>query len=170
MTLLADLKAWDGKSVDPVAAVYQACKDREAFPDELIAALSDTEYQAAASWLLKAWLQDERKIETHQAGAVLACLNDLQQWQAKLHILQCLPFMEIGSDHKTAVEYFLRQTLADSNKFVRAWSYNGFYILACQFPEYRDEVREFFRLAMQDESASVKARIRNVQKQGFLQS
>jgi len=50
------------------------------------------------------------------------------------------------------------------NKFVRSWAYNGFYGLSRQYPEYIQETKQFFEVAMKDEAPSVKARIRNVTK------
>ncbi len=61
----------------------------------------------------------------------------------------------------------MRKCLEDDNKFVRAWAYNGFYELAKQYPEYRTEAGQLFEMALRDEAASVKARVRNVMKQGF---
>ncbi len=58
-------------------------------------------------------------------------------------------------------------TLTDHNKFVRAWSYNGFFELSRQHSEYLDETKQFFQMTMRDEAPSVKARIRNIMKTGF---
>ena len=49
-------------------------------------------------------------------------------------------------------------------KFVRAWAYNGFYLLAVQHGEYEAEARQLLTMALRDEPASVKARVRNVLK------
>ncbi|MEW8322573.1 MAG: hypothetical protein AB2606_07985 [Candidatus Thiodiazotropha taylori] len=65
------------------------------------------------------------------------------------------------------VSAFLRECLTSSNKFVRAWSYNGFYELAIQHPQYQQETKVFFEMAMRDKAPSVKARIRNIMKRGF---
>lgn len=62
---------------------------------------------------------------------------------------------------------FLRNCLISDNKFVRAWAYNGFYELALQYPAYKTEVKKFLDMAMKDEAASVKARVRNILKRGF---
>jgi hypothetical protein len=75
--------------------------------------------------------------------------------------------MPIGDADRIEVETFLRQTLNDSNKFVRAWSYNGFYQLARHFPQYREEAEAIFEMALRDEAASVKARVRNIIRAGF---
>ncbi len=84
-----------------------------------------------------------------------------------MHALQCLPFLTIDQSEKKLVETFLRITLSGQNKFVRAWSYNGFYELARQYPEYQAETKILFEMAMNDEAASVKARVRNLIRKGF---
>ncbi len=55
---------------------------------------------------------------------------------------------KLKAKHKKQLEAFLRKTLTSDNKFVRAWSYNGFHCLASQFPEYVREVEQFFKMAM----------------------
>ena len=59
----------------------------------------------------------------------------------------------------------MRHNLTATNKFVRAWSYNGLYELARRDPVYLPEVEQIFELALRDEAPSVKARIRNLQKE-----
>ena len=93
-------------------------------------------------------------------------LDKLEHWETKLHILQSIPFMPIEITERKKVDAFLRETLTDPNKFVRAWSYNGFYELAMQHSEYLNETKQFFEMAMRDEAASIKARIRNIMKKG----
>ena len=92
-------------------------------------------------------------------------LDRLEHWESKLHLLQSMPYMPIEKPVKQPVEFFLRNCLVDNVKFVRAWSYNSFHLLALQYPEYQAEVDKFFEMAMCDEVASVKARIRNILKQ-----
>jgi hypothetical protein len=75
--------------------------------------------------------------------------------------------MPISKNEIKTVEAFLRVSLTDSNKFIRAWAYNGFYEMAIQYPEYKNETKQFFEMAMRDEAASVKARIRNIIKKDF---
>ena len=72
--------------------------------------------------------------------------------------------MTIAENQTEKLYYHLRHCLSDTNKFVRAWSYNGLAELAKQYPQYRGEVKQLFELAQNDDSeaASVKARIRNI--------
>jgi hypothetical protein len=98
---------------------------------------------------------------------VFKSLAKLNSWQSKLHLLQCVSYFKVSKSNRKKLELFLRDCLASSNKFVRAWAYNGFYLLAMQHPQYKEETQSFFKMALRDEAASVKARIRNIMKQGF---
>jgi len=106
-------------------------------------------------------------LEKSQIKKLFCALPEMEYWESRLHLLQCLPFMPIEKPEVKIVEKFLRKTLADHNKFVRAWAYNGFHVLAAQYPEYRGEMQQFFEMAMRDEVASVRARIRNIMKTNF---
>ena len=94
-------------------------------------------------------------------------LQSLEHWESRLHVLQSIPYMPIPGTHKKKVETFLRECLVDDVKFVKAWAYSGFYELAVQYPEYQDEAEQFFEMAMRDQPASVRSRIRNIMKKGF---
>jgi hypothetical protein len=53
--------------------------------------------------------------------------------------------------------------LQEENKFVRAWAYHGLYELAKQFGD-SDNVIPLVMKGMNDEAASVRARVRNILK------
>jgi len=161
------IAAWDGKSAADIAAVFQSHCTEPHYVENLIQLMGSSDSQKGASWLLKAWFDRGKSITDKQTSNILSRLSALESWEAKLHILQCFPFISIKDNQKVVVEKFLRSTLSDNNKFVRAWSYNGFYVLAKQHAEYQEETQRFFAMAMKDESASVKARIRNLMKTGF---
>jgi hypothetical protein len=167
MSLMAGLKQWDGKSADAIGSIYRSACDSPGFEDELIRLLQREDCQTGASWCLKAWLEQNHGLDQTQSDAILDSLPHLDDWQSKLHVLQCLPYLKISAKTKGTVEHFLRQNLSAENKFVRAWCYNGCYELACDYPEYRQQAQQFFDMAMRDEAASVKARIRKLQKKGF---
>ena len=167
MTLASEIAKWDGKSADDISDIYEAFHARSNFADQLLTLLGDAENQKGASWLLKAWCEDGNRLDAAQCSSIYKVLSRLGCWETKLHILQCLSYMLIAKKDRKILESFLRSTLSDTNKFVRAWSYNGFYELARQHPEYREETEKLFEMAMRDEAASVKARIRNLLKKGF---
>ena len=84
--------------------------------------------------------------------------------QSKLHILQCLPYLDIPEDDSVGLGKFLDACLESDSKFVRAWAYNGFNELSLRFPRYREKVDGLLARAIESESASVQARIRNILK------
>ncbi len=167
MNIEQELATWDEKSAGETGAVYESHYKQPDFVDTLIKLTDDAFYQKGATWLLKTWLKAGNKLETRQIKALYELLPTLEHWETKLHLLQSIPWMPIAEESKKHVEAFLRTTLTDSNKFVRAWSYSGFYELALQYPEYTSEARQLLAMAMNDEAASVQARVRNIMKKGF---
>lgn len=167
MSIKQALVVWDGKSADDIRAIYESFFEKADFADSIVNLTKSELYQKGATWLLKTWLEDGNSLEANHTKEIYHSLDKFCHWEAKLHILQSLPFMSIENADKKYVEHFLRVTLIDVNKFVRAWSYNGFYELAKQHPEYVSEAKQFFEMAMRDEAPSIKARIRNIMKKGF---
>ena len=162
MTLEQEIDCCDGKSSSDIGGIYDRHKDHHGFTAKLIELSQKAEHQTAATWLLKRHLESDGKLAANEIKKLFKTLPTLESWESKLHVLQCIPFMPIGRSQKKGVEAFLRLCLSDSNKFVRAWAYNGFYELACQHSEYKEEAKLFFKMAMKDEAPSVKARIRNI--------
>lgn len=167
MSIESEIENWDGKSSVDIEAVYNRHITRTNFLSIVVHLLEIEHLQSGASWLLKHYFENGGAIDSRQASDILGKLYKIVAWEAKLHILQSLPYIPISIDRKEGVEYFLRNNLTNDNKFVRAWTYNGFYLLSKQFSEYVQETKSFFRMAMKDESPSVKARIRNIAKKGF---
>lgn len=167
MSIEQDISRWDGKSAEDIKVVFELYRELPDFADRLVELLHDESLQKGASWLLKALLESGHALTPIQEKVILSMLAEFENWETKLHILQCLPYMRVDQQSAQALYYFLRSNLDDDNKFVRAWSYNGFYELSRQYPEYAEETRQYFDLAMRDEAASVKARIRNILKKGF---
>lgn len=161
------IQQWDGKSAEDISCIYDGYAGFTDFVSSTIALIKKEGSQKGASWLLKRHLENEQQLEPKQTAQLWALLSDLGCWETKLHLLQSLPYLKIGNNGKQKVEHFLRCCLSDNNKFVRAWAYHGFYELSLQYPEYQEETKRFFALAMKDEAASVKARIRNILKKGF---
>ena len=75
-----------------------------------------------------------------------------------------LPSFAIQRGEKDFLRGLFEEFLNDDNKFVRAWSYNGLFVLADQYPEFRIEVIHQLKRAREEEAASVRARIRNIFK------
>ncbi len=167
MSLEQAIRAWDGKSADSIEAVYLRHEGESGFAESLVELSGRPELETGATWLLKRHLERGGRLGDGETAALFALASDLQSWEARLHLLQGLLYLRIPEAERQPLETFVRGCLTDPNKFVRAWAYNGFYELARQYPQYREEAGKLFEMAMRDEAASVKARVRNIMQQGF---
>ncbi|AWB66671.1 hypothetical protein C2869_09615 [Saccharobesus litoralis] len=163
------IKSWDGKSKDDIQAIFAEYSAQDDFIYSLICGLTEPEIQDGASWLLKHFLEAKKKPKNNhlnpaQTQQVLSTLHQLNTWPSQLHILQCLPYLTLDKNSKQSLAAFIRLTMQSDNKMVRAWAYNGFYLLAQTFTEYQTEMHDCLTLALndKDEAASVKARIRKL--------
>jgi len=167
MSISSAIANWNGKSTDDITAIYDLYYKESDFYSIIVSLLKNKSSETGASWLLKHDFELGGQLNVHEISIVYGSLSQLEHWQAKLHLLQCIAYMPISKKDVKKLESFLRLTLSDSNKFVRAWSYNGFYLLAKQYSEYQEEASQFFDMALRDEAPSVKARVRNILKVGF---
>lgn len=165
MRIQQEIANWDGTSVEVLQAIYD-CHGLEAeFGTALVPLLKEPKLERGASWLLKQHLEAGGVLAAADVKRVFQSLPDLIEWETQLHLLQSLPYLTIGKRDVKQVEVFLRRCLASENKFVRAWAYNGFYELSLQHPQFQAEADQLLEQALEDEAASVKARVRNILKQ-----
>ena len=163
-TLSEEIASWDGKSAAALQSTYERHSAEEDFVATILAHLSDVESQRAVTWLLKKHLEVGNSLTVADCRAVFGTLSVQEHWEGKLHILQCLPYLSIPEDDSAGLEQFLDACLESERKFVRAWAYNGFNELSLRFPRYREKVDGMLARAGESESASVRARIRNIRK------
>lgn len=169
MNLESELAAYDGKRKETLEALAaRLSTDAAAFRDlTALAKRDDAKLQAGATWLLK-HLQDEgMTYSAKQSDALLALLDDVSHWEARLHLLQILPALTLPKERKAALYRLLTggDYLQSPNKFIRAWTYNALAVLAAQFPALRKAVAPLLAAAQEDEAASVRARLRKVMKE-----
>ena len=93
---------------------------------------------------------------------ILRLLPAVDEWQARLHVLQSIRFLRISGRAKEGLRADLLRLLQDGNKFVRAWAYDGLHRLGSQHPEFAEEAEALLLEALELEAPSVKARIRNL--------
>lgn len=164
MSLHSDIKKCDEKSIKDLEDLYNRSDISASTLPILIDLIQAPQHQVAASWLLKHYLEEGGALKPDQVLVLYESLLQLEKWQARLHILQIMQYMPMPQQVKMPLVHFLRLQLGDSNKFIRAWAYNGFFLLANSFPEYQKEVNECFELALKDEAPSVKARIKQIMR------
>lgn len=162
MSIEQGIRTWDGKSAVDIQAVYDRYHKTIDFASTIIKLSFEPTHEQGATWLLKAWIEAGNTPDEAQISTIYESLNRLDHWAAKLHVLQIIPDLPIASAHASTLYTFLKSTITDENKFVRAWSYNGLHELSSQHPEYLNETQHYLERAMRDEAPSVKARIRNM--------
>ena len=167
MSIQQEIEQWDGKSANDIGEIYSRYCHESSFASTIVKLTSDTSLQKGATWMLKRHLENKIELGKSETSTICRNLENMRCWESRLHILQCLPFLRVERTDRKRVENFLRKCLMEQNKFIRAWAYNGFYELSVQYPEYVEETRQFFAIAMRDEAPSVKSRIRNIMKNGF---
>lgn len=166
MDILAEIAAFDGKHTDVLETLGARLVPEPPIIQELceIAQRDEAKFQAAATWLLKRFQEGRASFSSTHVVDILNLFNHVTYWEARLHLLQMLPEFTIPATQKELLHRVLLDGLNDTNKFVRAWSYQGLASLAEQYDEFRAEVIGLLEVAQQEEAASVKARIRNIRK------
>lgn len=154
------LLEWDGKSTSELEVIYKRYNATDDFVILLLGHSTQENIQMGATWLLKHHLETGHEITQN----VIYLLAQQSAWQAKLHLLQCLSYLKIDKPESEFLYRFLKTSLKDDHKFVRAWAYNGLYELANQYPFYMPEVIVILEIALVDEAPSIRARIRNILK------
>lgn len=140
-TLSEEIASWDGKSAAALESTYERHGAEEDFLGTILGHLSSVELQRAATWLLKRHLEVGNSLSVADCRAVFGRLPVQEHWESKLHILQCLPHLDIREDDSVGVEQFLDACLESERKFVRAWAYNGFNELSLSLPAIQGKGR-----------------------------
>ena len=166
MDLAQHIKQWDGQSVSDLHDIYRQHSHSEQFFQQITSLCVNKDCELGATWLLKHHVECTGELDIKGFQTVLLHLPKFKQWQAQLHILQILNKSNITASARPVLEPFLRYGLSDANKLIRTWCFNGMYELAIKYPELQQEVLSLLTMAVQDEPASVKARIRKLLKKG----
>ncbi len=156
-----------GQSIKAIEHVFEDYANTPELIEALLPLIKVVDSQKGATWLLKASLHAGNTLTDQQTTRLLEMWTDLSHWESILHVLQCLSCLSIPPSHQELVERFVRHALESNNKFVRAWAYHGFYVLAKQYPSYQTEANQLFEMALRDESSAIKARVRQDVKAGF---
>lgn len=169
MKLISDIAAWDKKSVDVIIGIYNRYSVEPEFVAQIVSLTPNEKLQSGSTWLLKHYLERHKQpIAKHLVEAIYLHLDKLSEWEAKLHVLQCIEYLPVPEIYKKGTELFVLENVNSEIKFVRAWAYSGYYQLAKQYPDLRQRVETLLTDALEnDRAASVKARIRKLFKNGF---
>jgi hypothetical protein len=166
MLIRTELELFDGKHTDVLERILSRHRRTNSLIESLVLLVADKEprIQAGATWLLKRLAENQVQFKSEHLIALFGSLSELTHWLPKLHVCQMLQYVVIPEESERSVAWFLERNLCDENKFLRAWSYNGFYELAKQRQGYFDFAMEQIEQGEADKAASVKARVRNIRR------
>ncbi|HAS6300013.1 TPA: hypothetical protein I7264_03215 [Vibrio parahaemolyticus] len=162
-----EVLGWNGKSAADIEQIYIEHHHEVDFSSALVELCLDEALSVGGTWLVKHHLECGGRFSNQEEQKIVTRLPSYQHWESKLHILQVISYLKISDQTRKILEPFLRHGLSDTNKFIKAWCFNGLYELATQYPELQNEVGELLNLALVNEPASVKARVRKLIKKGF---
>ncbi len=152
--LKAALAACDRKSTATLQALLLEFDGTPGLDDELLRLVPSKQPELAvgATWLLKAMLEDGLELNRKQVAMLGRSLETINDPWAALHVCQSLRFLEIPARNRAQFARFLKRSLANDQKFLRAWALDGFWRLALQHDRY---LREAEALARQGENDPV---------------
>ena len=166
MSIRRELEQFDGKHTEALERILSSHRPTHSLIGSLItlAANKEKNIQTGATWLLKRLAENPIHFTRRNLIALFGSLPELTHWLSKLHICQMLQYVEIPKDSTDNIVWFLERNLMHENKFLRAWSYNGFFELARQHQNYLGVAIDQLERGETDSAASVRARIRNIRK------
>lgn len=161
--LKSKLELWDGVHIEYLKKLYQVNSSSLDFFENLITiCVNEQDLQKAATWLIKYHYDNGQALPDYLTERLLTACKNVENWEAKLHLLQLLPHFNLTDKSIIITDDFARECLADNNKFVRAWAYNGLYELTKYIPELKTELEFICQRAMETESAAIKSKVRKI--------
>ncbi|MEE9427301.1 MAG: hypothetical protein V3V25_04045 [Paracoccaceae bacterium] len=156
MELARALAEFDGKLTAPLRDVVAVFDDRDG---ALLAELCHGTQAVAATWVVKALLEDDRAgaLDLHR---VFEALGAAPHWEARLHLLQSV---QHAPEAAMAQGFAIRGLLAHPKILVRVWALDAFVRLALVDRGLLAEARELVSAALDDRAASLRARGRALQ-------
>jgi hypothetical protein len=157
------LKLWDGVHIEYLTELYGANSSSLDFLENLVTiCVNEQDLQKTATWLIKHHYDNGHTLSEMLTERLLTSCKTVENWEAKLHLLQLLPHFKLTDKSIPIADDFARNCLIDSNKFVRAWAYNGLYELTKYIPEMKTELVFICQRAMETESAAIKSKVKKI--------
>lgn len=150
-----------GSSVAELEDAFERFSGDRQFLDRLVRCARNPRLQSNSTWMIKRALERGDSVPD-QSDEILKLLPAMDEWQARLHILQSIRFLQISGLAAEGLHAQLLRLAKEGNNFVRAWAYDGLYRLGSQHPEFAEEAEALLQEALEFEAPSVKARIRNL--------
>ena len=164
--LLTQLLAHDRKATAPLERISEEFGSGPDYAAALIdlSASEHPQVASGATWLLRAHLQTEGPLPARLTADLIHSLEHIETWDAQLHICQLVSKLTVPADCADVLYAWLEHLITHERPFVRAWSIDAICQLALQHDTYANEAKHVLKRATDDPAASVRARVRNLQK------
>jgi hypothetical protein len=166
LNLIESLQEFDGKRTSTLERLSVSMPRNDDSLTQLLAVAEhdDTTLQVGATWILKRWLEDGVPQIEKSAADLVRLLKHATCWEVRLHLLQMLASMRIPARSMGSLKTLLPGLLVDENKLVRAWALSVLAEVADKSEASRADAISTIRHAENDDAASVRARVRQIQK------
>ena len=163
INLKSKLGLWDCIHIEYLIKLYREnSSDIEFFENLVTICINEQELQKTTTWLIKHHYDNGQTLPNSFTERLLTSCKTVENWEAKLHLLQLLPHFKLTNKSIPIADDFARNCLIDNNKFVRAWAYNGLYELTKYIPEMKTELEFICQRAMETESAAIKSKVKKI--------
>lgn len=152
--------AYDGRSPALLSETADRFRDREGFLQAVLLLVADEHRMISegATWVLKSELEKGACLDRALTARLIADLDKLTAWQAKLHICQIVGHFVVPEGDRETLRRWLIGLLDADRPFLRAWALDGL----CTLPD--TPVEMFLDRLEQDDAASVRARVRKIKQ------
>ncbi|MEM6625211.1 MAG: hypothetical protein AAF719_00760 [Pseudomonadota bacterium] len=163
-TLREALAAFDGKAVSLLSEAAVRFGDDPGYIDQLIHLSADpsAHMSSGSTWLLKAHLDEGGTLDMAHVDALADQLAHIVDWQAQLHICQCIARLQPTQTSSAKFAGWLQPLLTHKRPFLRAWSLDAFCAVARVDLSYMSDAKAALAAAQEDSAASVRARARKI--------
>lgn len=161
--LRKQLLTFDGRSVEPFRRAAEWLPETPAVLDELADLAGERDEvgcEVGATWLIKHRLENASDIPDGFVERVVELLLKSAAADARLHLLQCLQFLEFDREQAARLYRPLVAWSEDGPTFVRAWAFDGLWRVRQADTRKRRAIDARLDAALENEKASIRARIR----------
>ena len=164
--LRAELRAWAGPSTDALGNAYERHASKPRFVADLLRLAGEPETEVPATWILRRRVEQAEPLSRAQTKRLVALLPALERWEARLHVLQCVPSLDLTAADARALVPTVGADAGSPHNFVRAWAVSALCDVARVHDEHAGEARRALAAAARDPSAAVRARVRRLRARG----
>lgn len=165
-SLESELEKFDGVAVSILSEARVKCAGSPQYFDELVRLSFDPRetISAGATWIIKAELEEGADLKPNQIQEIASSVNIEMPWQSMLHLCQSIECIHLTEEQADRFFKWAHSLSDHTRPFLRAWSLHVLVYVAMNYDRYRKVAVLELKKAEEDKAASVRARVRKLQK------